>query len=143
MTLISPRESGYVKSVLPPEEVKNASGLYNLMRNLGGAIGLAVANNLMIQWNKAHYAMLREAVTPCSPQARAMLERLAAKMQEMGVADPDLATLRQVHGLLMRESEVMTINALFHALGLVFMLALLLMPLVKKVSPGTGAAEAH
>ena len=31
----------------------------------------------------------------------------------------------------MRESEVMTINALFHALGLVFMLALLLMPLVK------------
>ena len=49
MTLISPRESGYVKSVLPPEEVKNASGLYNLMRNLGGAIGLAVANTLMIQ----------------------------------------------------------------------------------------------
>ena len=87
--------------------------------------------------------MLREAVTPGSPQTRAMLEGLAAKMQEMGVADPDLAALKQVHGLLMRESEVMTINALFHALGLVFMLALLLMPLVKKVSPGTGAAEAH
>ena len=31
---------------LPPEEVKNASGLYNLTRNLGGAIGLAVANTL-------------------------------------------------------------------------------------------------
>jgi DHA2 family multidrug resistance protein len=128
---------------LPLEEVKNASGLYNLMRNLGGAIGLAVANTLMIQWNKAHYAVLREAVTPGSPQARAMLEGLAAKMQEMGAVDPDLAALNQVHGLLMRESEVMTINSLFHALGLVFMLALLLMPLVKKVSPGAGAAEAH
>ena len=72
-----------------------------------------------------------------------MLEGLAAKMEAMGAVDPDLAALKQVHGLLMRESEVMTINALFHALGLVFMLALLLMPLVKKVSPGTGAAEAH
>ena len=64
-------------------------------------------------------------------------------IDEQMVADPDLAAIKQVHGLLMRESEVMTINALFHALGLVFMLALLLMPLVKKVSPGTGAAEAH
>jgi len=58
---------------LPPEEVKNASGLYNLTRNLGGAIGLALANTLMTHLNKLHYAVLREHVTPGSPQAQALL----------------------------------------------------------------------
>lgn len=38
--------------LLPVEEIKNASGLYNLMRNLGGAIGLAVANTLIINLRK-------------------------------------------------------------------------------------------
>ena len=32
---------------LPPTKIKNASGLYNLMRNLGGAVGLAVINTLL------------------------------------------------------------------------------------------------
>ena len=32
---------------LPPDRIKNASGLYNLTRNLGGAVGLAVINTLL------------------------------------------------------------------------------------------------
>jgi DHA2 family multidrug resistance protein len=54
-----------------------------------------------------------------------------------------MAAIKQVYGLAMREAEVMTINSLFHALGLVFFLALLLMPLVKKVSTDAASAEAH
>lgn len=123
---------------LPPEEVKNASGLYNLMRNLGGAIGLAVANTLMIQWNKGHYAKLREAITPGSAEAQGLIDGLAGYLADAGVANPDLAAVKHVQGLVMREAEVMTINSLFHVLGLVFFLALLLMPLVKKVSVDAG-----
>jgi DHA2 family multidrug resistance protein len=128
---------------LPPEEVKNASGLYNLMRNLGGAIGLAVANTLMIQWNKGHYAMLREAVTAGSPQAQFLLEGMRERLADAGVADPDLGAIRQLQGLVMREAEVMTINSLFHGLALVFFSALLLMPLVKKVSAGGDGGGGH
>ena len=125
---------------LPPEEVKNASGLYNLMRNLGGAIGLVVANTLMIQWNKAHYAKLREAVTPGSPQTQHLVDELTERFANAGMTDPDLAALQQVHGMVMREAEVMTVNSLFHALALVFLISLLLMPLVRKVIPGGGQA---
>lgn len=113
------------------------------MRNLGGAIGLAVANTLMIQWNKAHYAKLREAVTPGSPYAQNLIEGLTERLASAGVADPELAALKQVRGLLMREAEVMTINSLFHLLALVFLSALLLMPLVKKVIPGVGDESGH
>ncbi len=119
---------------LPPEEVKNASGLYNLMRNLGGAIGLAVANTLMIQLNKQHYAVLREAVTPGSPQAQAFLSGMREKMAGLNLPDVESAALKQLYVLVMSEAEVLTLNTLFHILALTFLLALLLMPWVRKVS---------
>jgi DHA2 family multidrug resistance protein len=128
---------------LPPEEVKNASGLYNLMRNLGGAIGLAVANTLMIQWSKGHYAVLREAVTPGSPKVNELLEAIQGRLLDAGLANPDLAGLKQLHGLALQQAEVMTVNALFHTLGLVFFVSLLLMPLVRKVTVDGGASGSH
>nr|WP_240342594.1 DHA2 family efflux MFS transporter permease subunit [Methylococcus sp. EFPC2] len=123
---------------LPPEEVKNASGLYNLMRNLGGAIGLAVANTMMIQLNKQHYAVLREGITPGSAQAQAMLGGLQERFSGSALPDNELAALKQLYGLVMREAEVLTLNALFHGLALVFLLALLLMPWVSRVSAAKG-----
>jgi DHA2 family multidrug resistance protein len=123
---------------LPPEEVKNASGLYNLMRNLGGAIGLAVANTLMIEWNKAHFALLREKVTSASLPAQNLLESLGGYLSDRGGNNPDLGAMKQLTGLVLREAEVMTINSLFHALGLVFFVSLLFMPLVRRVSSDAG-----
>ncbi len=117
---------------LPPDEVKNASGLYNLMRNLGGAIGLAIANTLMIRLNKEHYAMLREAVTPGSIETQTLLGGLKERFSDASLPDSELAALKQLHGLVMREADVITINALFHMLALVFFLALLLIPWVRK-----------
>jgi DHA2 family multidrug resistance protein len=123
---------------LPPEEVKNASGLYNLTRNLGGAIGLALANTLLMHLNKQNYALLREHVTPGSPQAQALLGGLQERLSGAGLPDAESAALKQVYGLLMREAEVLTLNTLFHILALTFLLALLLMPWVSKVSAPSG-----
>jgi DHA2 family multidrug resistance protein len=128
---------------LPPEEVKNASGLYNLMRNLGGAIGLAVANTLMIQLNKGNYAVLRERVTGGSAEAQAFLSGMKQRLIASSSPDPELAALKQLYGLAVREAEVLTLNTLFHILGLVFFLALLLMPWVSKVSAGEDPGGGH
>jgi DHA2 family multidrug resistance protein len=128
---------------LPQEEVKNASGLYNLMRNLGGAIGLAVANTLMIQLNKGNYAVLREHVTPASPEARALLGGLTQRLSGASLPDAELAALKQLYGLAIREAEVLTLNTMFHLLALVFFAALLLMPWVSKVSADNSEAGGH
>ena len=125
---------------LPPDEVKNASGLYNLTRNLGGAIGLAVANTLMIQLNKQHYAGIREHVTPGSPQTQTFLNGLRERFSMAGLPDAESAALKQLYGMAMREAEVLTMNTLFHTLALIFLLALLLMPWVSKVSADAGEA---
>jgi hypothetical protein len=115
------------------EEVKNASGLYNLMRNLGGAIGLAVANTQMIYLTKAHYAILRESVTATNYQAQAMLEGLAASMEQMNLPNPELAALKQMTGMVLREAEVMTFNNLFQVIAVIFMASLVVAPFLKKV----------
>ena len=118
---------------LPVEEIKNASGLYNLMRNLGGAIGLAVANTQMIYLTKANYARLRESVTATHYQAQEMLEGLTASMEQINLPDPDLAALRQITGLVLREAEVMTFNHLFQVIAVIFMASLAVAPFLKKV----------
>ncbi|MFA5019149.1 MAG: DHA2 family efflux MFS transporter permease subunit, partial [Methylobacter sp.] len=128
--------------LLPVEEIKNASGLYNLMRNLGGAIGLAVANTQMIYLTKAHYATLRDSVTATSYQAQQMLEGLTASMQQMNVPDPDLAALKQITGLALREAEVMTFNNLFQVIAVIFLASLAVAPFLKKVD-GEKAAMIH
>jgi DHA2 family multidrug resistance protein len=125
---------------LPIEEVKNASGLYNLMRNLGGAIGLAVANTQMIYLTKAHYATLRESVTSTSYQAQEMLEELTASMAQMNLPDPDLAALKQITKLALREAEVMTFNNLFQVIAVIFLASLAVAPFLKKVDREKAAA---
>ena len=52
---------------LPQERVKNASGLYNLTRNLGGAVGLAGLTTVLNDRTDLHLARLHEAVTWSRP----------------------------------------------------------------------------
>ncbi len=61
---------------LPPQAVKNASGLYNLMRNLGGAVGLALINTVTTNRLAAHTLHLQEHVTWASPAATAMMAKM-------------------------------------------------------------------
>ena len=104
--------------LLPVEEVKNASGLYNLMRNLGGALGLAVANTLMLYLNKTHYGALRESITATD---------------EIGQHTTQIE-LARLTALAWREAEVMTFNNLFQIIAFIFFSAVLLAPLLKKVA---------
>ena len=48
---------------LRPDRVKNASGLFNLMRNLGGAVGLAIINQVLNERTDLHIVRLQERVT--------------------------------------------------------------------------------
>ena len=51
---------------LPNEEIGNASGLYNLMRNVGGSIGISVVNTLLARHEQLHRSYLVYAITNAS-----------------------------------------------------------------------------
>ena len=61
---------------LPPQRLKNASGLYNLTRNLGGAVGLALINTLINDRWDLHLARLHESVAWGHEQAERTLANL-------------------------------------------------------------------
>jgi DHA2 family multidrug resistance protein len=117
---------------LPADALKNASGLYNLMRNLGGAIGLAFFNTLIIERFALHAQRIAEHVSLSHPNVQAYLDRLSERMGGLISGDADLGATKLLARLVEREAIVLTFNDCLSLMALVFVLALLLMPLLRK-----------
>jgi MFS transporter, DHA2 family, multidrug resistance protein len=135
--------TGLALGALPPESVKGGSGLYNLMRNLGGAIGLAlISSNLFYDRMALHYQRLMERVSDGSAAA---IQRVDSLAQLFGTrladsAGVDLASVRILVKLVQREALVLSFIDVFLMLTAVFLLALLLIPFINIVAFTRGAA---
>lgn len=128
---------------LPAGEVQNASGVFNLTRNLGGAIGLAALNTAR-DWSTAfHKSELAPMLDPANPLVGQHLAKSAAALQAAGVADPERAAIAQYAGLLNREATIMAFNSLFFAMSVVFLGILLMLPLLKKPALAQATDPAH
>src|SRR5215475_14600218 len=86
---------------LPPERLKNASGLFNLMRNLGGAVGLAVINQMLNDRTDLHISRLQDRVTWGNTTAVETLNMLTQRAQGMGDA-----ALKQLSQIVHRQAAV-------------------------------------
>ncbi len=104
---------------LPPAQVKNASGLYNLMRNLGGAVGLAAINTFLNDRTDLHTARLHEMLNSSYRPALEALDKLTAKFSSYG-ADASTMALKQLFAMTHREGLVMAFSDLFLALTVLF-----------------------
>jgi DHA2 family multidrug resistance protein len=126
---------------LPPDRVKNASGLFNLMRNLGGAVGLAVINTVLNQRTDLHITRLQERVTWGNATATETLNTLMQKFQGMG--DATLMAMKQFSQIVHRQAVVMGYGDAFFVLTLFYLgLSLLVILLNKPVSIAAGG-DAH
>ena len=126
---------------LPPDRVKNASGLFNLMRNLGGAVGLAVINTVLNQRTDLHIARLQERVTWGNATATETLNTLMQKFQGMG--DATLMAMKQFSQIVHRQAVVMGYGDAFFVLTVFYLgLSLLVILLNKPVAIAAGG-DAH
>ncbi|HYH22824.1 MAG TPA: DHA2 family efflux MFS transporter permease subunit [Azospirillum sp.] len=125
---------------LPPEKLKNASGLYNLMRNLGGAIGLAVINTVLTDRAALHMNRLGDNLNPARPEVQSMIDGLVARFDGL-VADPQAVAIQRLAGLVQREALVLTFNDCLLVMASVFAAALLAMPLLRR--PGQVVKADH
>ncbi len=129
---------------LPPARLKNASGLFNLTRNLGGAFGLALINTIMNKRMDLHLARLHEQVSWSSTKAMETLNELTHQLAPLG-SDASVAALKKLSMIVRREALVMAISDVFLVLTVLFFSCLLLLPLVRKPQPAPpgAAAPAH
>jgi DHA2 family multidrug resistance protein len=125
---------------LPPERVKNASGLFNLMRNLGGAIGLAAINTALNDRMDLHLTRLHTEVNWAREPARETLQRLTAHFQG---SDAQLMAIKEMMGMVRQQAAVMSFADVFLMLTVLFLALAALGIFMKRPAPAAAAAGGH
>jgi DHA2 family multidrug resistance protein len=126
---------------LPRDKMKGASGLYNLMRNLGGAVGLAVINTMLSDRRELHFACLSEAVTWTNDEALRQLAMLEANLNARGL-DGASGALEQMTLQLRGQAAVMSFVDIFYLICVLFA-GLALVALLMRKPPSTKQVDAH
>ena len=131
-------------SQLGQAQIGNASGLYNLMRNLGGSIGIAFVTTMLARGAQVHQSLLVGHLTPYDP---AFAHRLDAAKHVLGHhTDPATATKQAynaVYSLLDQQAHLLAFVDNFYLFALLALGGLPLVFLFKRVSyarkPAPGA----
>ena len=135
-------------SLISREKMGNATSLFNLMRNIGGSIGIAVTGTMLARQRQSFSQVLGEHVSVYDPTTQSVLAQAKAAFMAAG-ADAATATSRAyvvVNGMLQRQATMVSFVTLFRLLGVLF---LLLIPLVlimrrpKGPSGLSGPSAAH
>jgi len=123
---------------IPRERMGNATSLFNLMRNLGGSIGIATTGSLLARRQQEYYNVFGTHVDPYSETSRHALESARQGYLAAG-ADPVTAMQRayaSVSGMVQQQAAMVSFVHLFRMLGIIFLLLLPLVLLMKR--PRTG-----
>lgn len=126
---------------LPPDRVKNASGLFNLTRNLGGAVGLALINQVLNDRTDLHISRLHDRVTWGNATATEFLNTMTQRFQGMG--DASLMALKQLSQITHRQAVVMSFGDAFFILAFFYVALSALVLLLNKPAALTGPGGGH
>jgi DHA2 family multidrug resistance protein len=127
-------------SHLPPEQIGNATGLFNLFRNEGGSVGIAMSATVLARHAQMHQAQLADHVTGFSPIVQGRLSAAAHGLFPVAGVDPTTArelSLRLLYGQLEQQAVVKAYVDVFWMLTLAFVLFI---PFILMLSGETGKA---
>jgi DHA2 family multidrug resistance protein len=130
---------------IPRESMGNATSIFNLMRNIGGSLGIAMATTVLARRQQIHTSVLGAHFDVYSPQARAFLEQMRAAFVARGA---DLATAaRQAQaaawGLVQRQASMLSFTDVFRMMALLFVALLPLLLLMRTPRAGRGPVAMH
>lgn len=138
--------TNFAISGVPMQLMGSASGLFNMMRNLGGSVGIAVLATLLTNREKFHSARVGESVSLLNPATQERLDALTQNFMARGLdlsAAQDSA-IKLLDNIVRRDSYVMAYNDAFLVLGVALLFCIAAVWMGKKVLGGTaGAGNAH
>ncbi|MBV8779413.1 MAG: DHA2 family efflux MFS transporter permease subunit [Alphaproteobacteria bacterium] len=117
---------------LSPELLRSSAGLYNLMRNLGGAIGLAGLGTVMNSRVHFHWNRLIEHVNPARPAVQHYLDMQTSRFDPHFTGGGGPAAIKMLAATVQREALVLTFNDVLLLIGTIFLIGLLLVPVLKR-----------
>jgi MFS transporter, DHA2 family, multidrug resistance protein len=117
---------------VPQDRLKNASGLYGLTRDLGGAIALATVGTILNSRMQFHWNRLIEDVNAARPAVQHFIDTQTDRFGSLIPGDAHRAAVMLLGQITQREALVLTYDDLLLFIGAFFMAGLVLMPLVRR-----------
>jgi len=130
---------------LPNEEIGNASGLYNLLRNIGGSVGIAAVNTMIARRVQLHRNELAHSITPGNVTFESHVQGLQQFLHAQG-ASPTLAMERAialVNGALGGQALLWSYVDDFRYMALLCFACVPIVLLVKKTVGKGGLSAGH
>jgi DHA2 family multidrug resistance protein len=109
---------------IPREQMGNAASVFNLMRNIGGSVGIAASSTLLAHRLEVHRLILGEHINAYNPTVQSMVAGLKAAFIARG-SDAVTATQRAyaaINGMVMQQAAMLAFLDAFIALGMVFLI---------------------
>jgi DHA2 family multidrug resistance protein len=122
----------------------NATSLFNLMRNIGGSVGIATTGTMLARTQQSTTALLGANVTPYDIGSQSMLAQMQAAFMAAG-ADAVTAANRAyaaVFGMVQRQASMVAFVGIFQLMGFIF-IALVPLVLLMQRPKGGGHVSAH
>jgi len=131
-------------ATLPQDQIGNASGIYNLMRNTGGSIGIAIMTTMLARNAQVHQAVLTTHTTPYDPAFQQMFEQIKASlMTQMDAASATQQAYAEIYGLVVRQASALAYIDDFKILTFLCLLCIPTGFLFKKVRNAKAVEGAH
>ena len=132
-------------STILPQKMGNATSLFNLMRNIGGGVGIAMTGTYLARHRQVVSAGLNENVSIYDPTTQSTLQQIT---QGLVAGGADIATATQrayliLHGMIARQASMVSFVTVFRLLGVLFLIMIPLVLLMRRPSKGSAPAAAH
>lgn len=130
---------------LSNEQMANASGLYNLMRNTGGSIGIAMVTTFLARGAQVHQAAMTSHLTPYDPAFRERMQQIMAAVGARGGGGGGQAMQQAyatIYGVLARQAMLMSYIDNFRLLAFLCVLCIPTALLFRRVRARGGASVA-
>ncbi len=129
---------------LSNQQMGNASGVFNLMRNTGGSVGIATVTTFLARWAQTHQAAIVSHLTPYDP---AYQERLHQLTQSFATRGGSVMAKQQayagLYGTLVRQATLLSYIDVFRLLAFLCLLCIPAALLFERVKAKAGAAPMH
>jgi DHA2 family multidrug resistance protein len=126
-------------------EMGNATGMFNLLRNIGGSVGIAMAATLLARYEQFYQTTLVANVNPYSPVWQMRFEGLKQTLISKGInaTQADTTAFGMMYGALRKQAGALAFNRIFFIIGLAFLVIIPLLLLLKRTSHSESGGMGH
>jgi DHA2 family multidrug resistance protein len=137
--------SNFAMAGIAPRDMPSASSLFNMTRNLGGSIGIALLATSLTNREHFHSARLGESVTAYAAPVQERLDQLTQAFMARGIDAATAANqaLAAIDRIVRREAYVMAYNDGFWIVGMVLLGCIGVLWFADKTKSPGGSSGAH